>query len=116
MRSGYSESAMALPSRRNSGLLATPKRMRFPNTFAHQRLHQVAAAHRNRGFVHHHAELPIVHGRPDAARGRLQVAEIGFTGFERRCPHGNENYVALRGRRGQFSAEIYTAARGRQPQ
>src|ERR1035438_9930984 len=29
MRSGYRESAMALPSRRNSGLLATPKRMLF---------------------------------------------------------------------------------------
>jgi hypothetical protein len=85
--------------------------VRFPNTLAHQRLHQVAAAHRDGGLVYYYAELGIVHSRPDAARGRLQIAQIGFARLQRRRPHRDENHVALGGRRRQFSGKVDAAAR-----
>ena len=102
-------------------MLATPKRMfvplggmRFADALAHQRLHQVAAAHRDGGFVHHHAEPRVVHGRADAARGGFQVAKVGVAVGQRRRSHGDENHVAVAGRRGQIGGEFDAAALGRQ--
>ena len=48
------------------------------DAIANQRFHQVAAAHRDGGFIHHDAEAGRVHGGPDGARGGFEVRQVGL--------------------------------------
>lgn len=78
--------------------------------FPHQRSHPVPAPDRHRGFVHHDGKvLPQLFA--DAARGRLQVFQIGSPLGSRRRSHRDEDHLRLGDRLRVIRGELEIAAR-----
>ena len=122
MRSGYSESATGRALAQELGIAGHPEadallRRRFADAFAHQRLHQVAGAHRHGGFVDDHAEARVVHRGANAARGRFQIRQVGLAGRQGRSAHRDEDHIARAHRAAKLGTEFEAAAfRGRKRQ
>ena len=83
--------------------------MYFLDALAHQRLDQVSATYRHRGFVHDHVKTRSVHGPADASGGRFQIGQIRLAAGQGRSSHGNKNHIALSHDGVEIAGEIQTA-------
>ena len=92
------------------------RRPRFGDAFAHQCLHEIAAAHRHGRLVDHYAEARIVHGRAYAAGGGFEIAQVGLAAGQRRGSYRYENDVARGNGGGETGGELDTAAGAGQAQ